>query len=122
VAEISRQVFSRVIDVTIASQTIAAYNNWKEVGSTAWMAQVQAMNASDAAADRELTERHKQRLQELGLPYRGVRSATTFPRIAHCYNCKKKLDNKVDVECVVCSWILCTCGACGCGYSGSQTI
>jgi hypothetical protein len=120
VAEISRQVFSRVIDTTVSDQTLAAYNNWKAVGSADWLAQVEAMNGSAAAAERALTERHMQRLQGLGLPYRGVRMATTFPRIAHCYACKAKLDNKVDVECVVCSWILCTCGACGCGYAESQ--
>jgi hypothetical protein len=26
------------------------------------------------------------------------------------------LDNAVDVECVACDWIICVCGACGCGF------
>jgi hypothetical protein len=36
-------------------------------------------------------------------------------RMAYCWNCKGKIDNSLDAECDTCGWILCHCGACGCG-------
>ena len=66
-------------------------------------------------------ERHKERLEKLGKEYLGVRPATHDPlrrRVTHCYVCRKHLDNSIDIECVKCDWILCTCGACGCGFLG----
>ena len=69
-------------------------------------------------ANLPLAERHKEILAQLGLPYKGLRPATQrYRRVTHCYACRQHLDNSVDVECVTCGWILCTCGACGCGYS-----
>lgn len=67
------------------------------------------------------TERHKELLERLGKEYQGVRKATRLNRhrVTHCYSCKSGLDNSIDVECVACAWILCNCGACGCGYSRS---
>ncbi len=61
---------------------------------------------------------HQKRLVFLGLNYLGV-SAKVFGkkhRTPFCWNCKKPLDNDIDEECNVCGWILCHCGACGCGY------
>jgi hypothetical protein len=65
-----------------------------------------------------LAQRHKERLDRLGLAFKGIRpsSATRFHRVTHCYECHDELDSSVDVECVACNWILCGCGACGCGY------
>lgn len=63
-------------------------------------------------------ERHKERLLELGITYLGVRKATPNParrRVAHCWACKEVLDSSIDIECLSCNWILCGCGACGCG-------
>ena len=70
--------------------------------------------------NRSPEERHKERIENLGLEYLGVRPATHSPsrrRITHCYSCNVHLDNSVDSECISCGWILCSCGACGCGYS-----
>jgi len=36
-------------------------------------------------------------------------------RITHCWSCKGPLDNAFDAECLACNWIVCSCGACGCG-------
>lgn len=71
--------------------------------------------------DLSLEEKHKKILQGLGLEWKGVRAplkdrAVSRQRVAHCYLCKHPLDNTVDKECVACGWILCRCGACGCGY------
>lgn len=65
-------------------------------------------------------ERHRQFLESRGIKYQGIRPATKvkFRRVTHCYACKSHLDNSIDTECVACSWILCNCGACGCGWQG----
>ncbi|MBW3565480.1 MAG: DUF3553 domain-containing protein [Acidobacteria bacterium] len=60
---------------------------------------------------------HREFLENQGKAYKGTRSAgKNRHRITHCYSCKSRLDNSVDLECISCSWIICWCGACGCGY------
>jgi len=38
-------------------------------------------------------------------------------RVTHCYGCGLHLETGVFLECSICNWLVCTCGACGCGYS-----
>lgn len=65
-----------------------------------------------------IKEYHKEFLAAKGIPYRGVNhSGKRSYRTTGCYSCKGHLDNKIDIECVACNWIICRCGACGCGYS-----
>lgn len=73
-------------------------------------------------AELRMLDRHKANLANIGRDYLGVRpsSESRVHRVSHCYSCKKDLDNTVDVECVSCGWILCRCGACGCGWSGRR--
>jgi hypothetical protein len=61
-------------------------------------------------------EAHKKFLADLGIEYQGVREATNQTRVTHCWRCHSHLDNRVDVECAACGWILCPCGACGCVF------
>lgn len=63
-------------------------------------------------------QRHKERLDQMGLLYSGVRAlrAGRRQRNAHCYACKEPLNSLAEFECDQCRWILCDCGACGCGY------
>lgn len=68
---------------------------------------------------REEAEKlHREHLISLGVGYLGVSSISPVRkhRVTHCYNCKEELDNETDIECNVCGWIICSCGACGCGY------
>lgn len=67
-------------------------------------------------------QHHREFLNSLGIRYNGVTSisATRKHRITNCYSCKKSLDNSVDIECNICRWIICRCGACGCGYNGES--
>lgn len=58
---------------------------------------------------------HKSRLNNLHLPYRGTSKSTTRSRAANCWACWSALNNYCDDECCVCGWIICQCGACGCG-------
>ncbi len=114
---------------------IAAYKAWKLTNGADWLeqerhyydsrrageqAQEGERRAKERLASLSLGERHRLRLEKLGKPYLGVQPATRARqhRVTHCYACKRSLDNTIDVECVACGWILCSCGACGCGYSG----
>ncbi len=65
----------------------------------------------------ETVERHKRHLANLGLKYRGFQHAElTQHRVTHCYSCKRRLDSDMNIQCVSCSWLICTCGVCGCSY------
>jgi hypothetical protein len=62
---------------------------------------------------------HQAYIGDQGLPYRGIRDQRgmdgTF-RVSWCHACARRLDNRTDVECRACGWMVCYCGACGCGY------
>lgn len=61
---------------------------------------------------------HKEFLEERKVPYRGVRmrDKEKKKRATHCYECHSPLDSDIDAECNICGWMLCYCGACGCGH------
>jgi DNA helicase IV len=65
-----------------------------------------------------IQERHRLKVAESGKQYLGVRPVRIgrLNRVAKCYSCKSSLDNSINMECSSCGWILCSCGACGCGY------
>jgi hypothetical protein len=65
---------------------------------------------------RELEMSHRKRIEKLGFRYAGLKPTAKSHRVTHCYVCKDSLDSSVDVECVNCGWIVCRCGACGCGF------
>lgn len=132
---IIREHIKPIKDQEISNQYISAYEQWRKSKGDTWQEEqirfytplidAQRKRQEDAReADRvaKLTpeERHKERLNKLGIEYRGVRPASqniSRWRITHCYACKKELDNQIDIECKACNWILCVCGACGCGYN-----
>lgn len=131
VSDLARQHIRTHDNVQASATYIAAYEGWKASHIDAWLNETRqyyenrrahelAKEEERALARLNLEERHKLRLEKLGKGYLGVRAATheRLRRVTHCYACKHDLDNAIDVECVACSWILCSCGACGCGYSG----
>ena len=61
-------------------------------------------------------ENHKRFLWEDGIPFSGVKKNGKKSRTTHCYVCKSNIDNELFMECLGCGWIICSCGACGCGY------
>lgn len=65
--------------------------------------------------------RHQQFVEHRGFSYKGVSAINRgkMRRVTHCYICKEPLDNAFDVECQACSWIVCKCGACGCGWGNA---
>lgn len=62
---------------------------------------------------------HATFLEARGLPAQMLRKATRTPRsrVTNCYSCKASLDNSINFECSACNWIICSCGACGCGWT-----
>lgn len=64
---------------------------------------------------------HKEFINKTGKAYKGTSKITQAKkhRTTHCYNCQSKLDNSIDLECNACKWIICNCGACGCGWSSN---
>ena len=74
--------------------------------------------AVQEAKRKRLIKNHKAFLKKIGRSYQGVvrRDESKARRVTHCYSCQKKLDNSIDSECASCRWIICECGACGCGY------
>lgn len=146
VAAIARVRVSAIKDSALVQQYSASYLDWKKVHGTSWRnaernyyesrtRQEQGERESRVRkeeAKREMLrlslmtpeERHKERLEKMGLSYGGVRALTArrFPRLTHCYACKSALSSFTQSECVMCGWILCNCGACGCGRGDSLDI
>jgi len=77
------------------------------------------MEAESKKKRQELEKKHRTFLESKNIIYRGVScvSEKKHTRVTHCWNCKNPLDNSIDLECKSCGWILCSCGACGCGYN-----
>jgi hypothetical protein len=55
-------------------------------------------------------------LRKHGREYTGVTESNRRHRTTHCYACKEHLDSSLHLECNSCAWLVCYCGACGCGY------
>lgn len=86
--------------------------------------QVELIRLKTAEKYKEhVIEKHKTQLQKIGVEYKGVKISNEKKprRTTHCYACKSNLDNYFDIECQVCKWIICDCGACGCGYTRSYS-
>jgi hypothetical protein len=120
----------RVRQETEYCRAVDAYVAWKSENGALFFAEEHAKLADrkqeyerQKAREREIEDAHRKTIQSLGLTYAGVRFSSEYGtprRITHCYACKRNLDNGIELECVACGWILCPCGACGCGYSGSE--
>lgn len=72
--------------------------------------------------NRELEENNRKYLTKIGKGHSGtrLRDETKAIRITHCFACKEHLDSSINLECRGCGWILCQCGACGCGFVRSE--
>ena len=110
---------------------IAEYNSWKAQHGDEFLRTEPVRLAEEhqrlaeehqrlAAAEERTRAAHIQRLAALGIDPTSVDSLPVAPRqhrVTHCYSCKRHLDSKVFLECSACHWIICGCGACGCGYA-----
>jgi hypothetical protein len=70
-----------------------------------------------------ISEAHRNHLERYNVGSIGVNnlvktSKSRRRRVSHCWRCKQTVDNQFQYECVLCGgWIICSCGACGCGYA-----
>jgi hypothetical protein len=116
-AEIRGQV--RTVKGAARENAIAKYIAWKAAHGREFLRNEPKQLATEehlAAAERAtIVERHRTFLESSGRNYQGViESRSGRVRLTHCWRCKEDLDNRVDIECAACHWIICTCGACGC--------
>ena len=76
------------------------------------MTQEQAVEVLDAY----VTINHQNYLRKVGKPSASLRPAErSSGRNTHCFRCKTHLESGSHFECSACGWLVCTCGACGCG-------
>lgn len=74
---------------------------------------------AEALREQLVELRHGEFLAAHGQPDSNLVRVTTRHRSANCWNCSRGIDNEVNLECRRCGWIVCWCGACGCGYGYS---
>jgi hypothetical protein len=128
VALIARKLIKPHDEAEARVKCVASYLAWKAAQADAWLQQERpyyesrrhrevAESEGRALALASLEQRHRLRLEAFGKAYAGVQPAASkrCRRVANCYACHGALDNSIQVECVQCGWILCHCGACGCG-------
>ena len=113
--------FARRVSVREAAAARAEYLVWSEKRRSGFVSSMEQLNAGILDRERiereKVVEKHRQYLEGIGRKYRGVDSNPSRPpRTTHCYACKTDLDGKVHVACLACGWLICQCGACGCGY------
>jgi hypothetical protein len=88
------------------------------------MTDAQIIQLSEDLVPKALSrEQHSKSIRKLELSINEDHFLTnsyrrTYYRVTYCYICGSKLDNALDKECGRCGWIVCSCGACGCGYKG----
>ena|GEM_PF-3318541 len=93
---------------------------WEASGETRTFSK-DFLDVCDRASSIEIKTRlHERRIVAMARPYRGVRlaSAHNQNRVTHCWSCHHDLLGSRDLECKSCRWLVCVCGACGCGYEG----
>jgi len=68
--------------------------------------------------EEKLLRKHKTFIEMLGKEYKGVKpTKKQTQRTTHCYRCKSKLESVINYDCTECGWLICSCGACGCGFN-----
>lgn len=73
--------------------------------------------AAQLSPEELLISKHRAHVSRVGVPYLGTRRSTGKSiRKTHCWKCTIPIDNITFFECVSCGWIICDCGACGCGF------
>jgi hypothetical protein len=60
---------------------------------------------------------HKAFLKKHRIGHKGTRLGFTTRAEPVCYVCNRSNDGSIDLECNICGWVICSCGACGCGLA-----
>jgi hypothetical protein len=116
----------------------AAYQAWRLSESITWLheqreyysvrserehaVELENQHRIAAAAERheqrmaDVAIRHKLHLAACGLQDQGTMRYEGTRRQTRCWSCHAHLDSKLDIACNRCGWLICECGACGCGF------
>lgn len=95
-------------------KAIDSYTGWKLVHGASFL-----QEQKDIKENRrnEAIAKHMAYVKEHGANYEGIRDGSSRThRTTHCYECKQPLESSLHVECNSCNWLICYCGACGCGF------
>lgn len=66
------------------------------------------------AGKKALISAHKAFLKKHRIAHKGTRVGFTSRAEPECHHCKRTDSGSIDLECSICGWVLCSCGACGC--------
>jgi len=100
------------------SAAIASYSKWhNKSGDNFLVLDRERQIRAQEEKRNKVIQKHKEFIENLGVTYQGIKlTDAADKRITHCYSCKKGLDSEVDIQCALCKWLICSCGACGCGF------
>lgn len=115
---IAEQKIQEITDKAARSEAKKRYEQRVALKADHESTQTIAKEARTSRHREHAIEAHRRYLQNLGVEYQGVKDTTgqeIRPRRAKCTVCGIALDNFVGAACAVCSDLLCSCGACGCG-------
>jgi len=99
------------------TEAIDIYLEWKEKFAKNFLVEDtnNYLNEQEARQE-EAKKKHEIYLKSFGKENKGTSISKREHRVTHCYNCKQPLESGLFLECNSCSWLICYCGACGCGY------
>lgn len=113
--------------VTLLSPIVAVYKevSTEIIPSEAAHLFLNEVNKHQERVDIERVQKVRESFSSLrkekNLPEAELREANhKRHRVTHCYSCRCGLETGLYLECSVCNWLVCECGACGCGYSGAK--
>ena len=105
---------------SVSRKIMRQYTTGKSVTPAEAQRAAQAYHSFPARQrQKELENKNRAFLERLGKASAGTRprAIERQPRVTHCYACHERLDSNISFECIACEWLLCECGACGCGYA-----
>ena len=118
----------RITDEATREKVISKYQDFIKGGQNLDFEELSAYEYSDRRKSVGIVL-HQRRLKLLNIDYNGIRHSKKKPRNVSCYNCKKRqsgggresttyrmLGESDNFSCVNCDWLICLCGACGCGW------
>jgi len=115
---------SRMTQLTYDDSKVAIseYLKWKDLHLVSFLqeaiGQLEKQIGDIDSRKLETVNRHQVFLRSIGKT--GLASASNKSArhryIANCYRCREGLDSQLNLQCGSCHWLICQCGACGCGY------
>ena len=118
-----RPLTKREKNAAVVKEITAKYVKWRRFYSS----KISSVEEKPAFSFHEYREQamtnHREKMSNLHKPYQGTvkPQPKRAKRKTYCYSCKKPLNSDLDQECMTCKWMLCHCGACGCGFTQSAT-